>query len=188
MPARELSSDKPFNTSYTSDVVTVPFDFLVVHKTHPKPNLHRVDFSTTDLKRYTPCLAIILENVLTPEECSALLAYAEASAKSSGGWAPALINRGPGREILCTDVRNNDRIIWDEADIVNRIWQRCLRTDGLEEMVDGFGAEKTGISESVLGKSPIMRGEEWKLTRLNERMRFLRYGPGMFFKREFDNT
>lgn len=69
---------------------------------------------------------------------------------------------------------------------MSRIWARCLRAEGLSELVEGFGDGKAG-SESVLGKAPVMRGEEWKLSRCNERMRFLRYGEGQFFFRKCDD-
>jgi hypothetical protein len=36
----------------------------------------------------------------------------------------------------------------------------------------------------VTGSGPVKRREVWKMTRLNERMRFLKYTKGEYFKRE----
>ena len=69
--------------------------------------------------------------------------------------------------------------------MVRRIWARCVAVDGVREAVECWGAgagdRRKEESESVLGERPLKRGETWRFTRLNERMRFLRYGPGMFF-------
>lgn len=62
-----------------------------------------------------------------------------------------------------TDVRNNDRCIWDSKDEVDKIWARVK---------DFIPAVWKG--RRVLG--------------LNERLRFLRYEPGQYFAPHFDGT
>lgn len=43
---------------------------------------------------------------------------------------------------------------------------------------------KSGIT----GKGPVERGETWRLTRLNEKLRFLKYTSGMYFREHCDGS
>ena len=129
-----------------------------------------IDFSTSPLPMYTGSYAVILDNVLTPRECDDLLAAAEAH--GNGAWERAMINVGGGRQALYTDVRNCGRIIWDDREVVGRLWgrlephmQEILR---LENRMDVAGFAGKGCT--------------WRMTRLNERMRFLKYVGGEYFK------
>ncbi|KAK6192502.1 hypothetical protein SNE40_003955 [Patella caerulea] len=76
------------------------------------------------------------------------------------GYTPALINNGYG-QVLETDVRNNTRCIWDSKEQAQRIWNRVK--DHVCKEFHGYTA---------LG--------------LNERLRFLRYDPGEYFKPHHD--
>ena len=172
-------------TSYTSNPVDVPENFL---KTPPSQSITScpIDFSTSDLPMYAGMYAVVLENVLDASECAEFLRLAEESASSGSGssgddvWAPAMVNAGPSREFLALDYRNSDRIIWDEAEVVQRLWERCLQAPGIRE---SLGRIENNVS--VQAQRGVDRGDRWRMTRLNERMRFLRYGPGQYFRREF---
>lgn len=182
-------------TSYTSKPVQFSPSFLINTPYDAQPILtYPVDFAETPLPEYRGSLAVVLDNVLSASECKQLIAYAEESAGvakvdkdamegveenevvENNGWKPALVNVGAGREVLRTDYRNSDRIIWDNQEIMNRLWARCLQGDGIEER---FGR----IEDNPLmqGARAVERGEKWHFSRLNERMRFLKYGPGQFF-------
>ena len=71
-------------------------------------------------------------------------------------------------------------IIWDNAEIVKRIWDRCLTAEGIAEELNTI-VDKPWI----LGIKAVENGIKWRMTKVNERMRFLRYGPGNFFKSTF---
>ena len=175
-------------THYTSKPVAIPSDFLSCSKENLTPVTYtRIDFSTTPVPEYRHHYAVVLDNVLSPSECKQLIHLAEQSTgahdpdgeSQNDGWQPALVNAGAGYEVAATDYRNSDRIIWDEKEVVRRIWERCLLAPGLREDLEVIeGPEKEGI----LGKRAVGLGHRWKATRLNERMRFLRYGKGQFFK------
>lgn len=152
---------------------TVPHDFLLAPG-RPKILKAIVDFERTDLPEYKGHYATVLDNVLTKDECDTLVRAAEA--QSSGAWEPAMINVGNGEQVLMTDARDCGRIIWDDADLVERIWSRIA--DSVPEIA------RLKSMPLVTGKWSVMRGETWKMTRLNERMRFLKYGPGQYFGRE----
>ncbi|WAQ99481.1 hypothetical protein MAR_023854 [Mya arenaria] len=103
-------------------------------------------------------LAFVLYNVLTKEECEDYIKRTEKM-----GYEDALVNVGGGRQKKMTDVRNNTRCIWDTTEEADRIWQRIK-----EHVPKEFQKRK------VLG--------------LNERLRFLKYKPGEYFKPHQDGS
>jgi hypothetical protein len=74
------------------------------------------------------------------------------------------------------DTRKCGRIIFDSQEIVDKIWDRVK--DFVPEL------HKIQAAPMVTGSGPSMRRETWALTRLNERMRFLKYTSGEYFKRK----
>jgi hypothetical protein len=208
-PAKKARTGRPqrdriIKTSYTSQPVPIPDTFLTP-ETHSGPAVtySKIDFSKSIIPEYRDLYAVILDNVLTPQECNQLISLAEQSTGAGAGagagagpgskdgdddteedenvpnddWQPAMVNAGPHGEFLATDYRNSDRIIWDEKTIVARLWGRCLLAPGIQEDL--------GVLEGnahILGQRAVGLGHRWMFSRLNERMRFLRYGPGQFFK------
>jgi len=170
-------------TEYISNEVQIPGDFLKTTPEDAQPiSVHRIDFGSSTLPEYDGCYAVVLENVLSPTECEQLLRLAEASSPT-GDWAPAMLNMGIGVEMLATDVRFHDRIIWDHEEVVSRIWDRCLKAEGIKEDL-GTIVDKPGL----MGSGAVQQGIKWRMTRVNERMRFLRYGPGHYFKGHCDGA
>ena len=155
---------------------TLAVDFL----SKPAPNVTKkyVDWSTTKLLEYEGFYAVVLDNVMSQSECEQLTEAAVAQA--GGKWEPALINTGNYQQALYTDVRNNDRIMWDDTEVVAKIWKR----------VEPHLPELQSIKNQadVMGNGPVKRGEIWDFSCLNERMRFLQYGPGEYFKEHCDGT
>ena len=140
----------------------------------PPVTVHRIDFSKTSLAEYHDLYAVILDNVLTASECQVLVQAAEKTTER--GWEPAMVNVGLGRQKLILDSRNCGRIIWDDREIVGKIWDRCREhVPEIETLKD---------MPKVTGNGPVKRREVWRLTRLNERMRFLKYGSGQYFRGE----
>ncbi|KAL8680369.1 MAG: hypothetical protein Q9224_006947, partial [Gallowayella concinna] len=88
----------------------------------------------------------------------------------------ALINVGNGRQMLVQDARDCGRIIWDDRDVVAKIWNRVK--DCVPEI-----ALLRGMAH-VTGNGPAKRNETWFMSRLNERMRFLKYTSGQYFRRK----
>ena len=158
--------------SYTMAPSLLPPDFLA----GPAPNLQKrnIDFKETDLPEYDGLYATVLDGVFTKEECHSLVKAAEAT--TEGGWEQAMVNIGNGEQMLHTDVRDCGRIIWDDREVVAKIWARCK--DHMREIESLYNQPK------ITGHGPFKRKETWKLTRPNERMRFLKYGKGQYFRRE----
>ena len=100
-------------------------------------------------RQITPNIFVISE-VLSSTECQQLISFAEAQ-----GFNAATINAWDGPR-LDTEVRNNDRVIVDDPNLAERVWNR----------VGPF------VPRMLLGRQ--VRG-------LNERFRFYRYAPGQKF-------
>ncbi|RAL68624.1 hypothetical protein DID88_007337 [Monilinia fructigena] len=212
-------------TSYTSLPVPIPDNFL-----RPLENpddiitVEKIDFAKTVLKEYRGAYAVILDGVLSRNECEMLVKLAEMSKGGHGnivrgikvengvkmagsrngaqgdaveeeeedakgpadnGWTAAMVNAGIGHEFLATEYRNSDRIIWDEKEVVGRIWTRVLQGRGIKEDIGILEGKKWESLASV----GIRRGERWVSTEqgINERMRFLRYGAGQYFREHVDS-
>lgn len=172
-----MSYTLPKPTKYLSTGVDFPNDFLA--SPPPQPLVEKpVPFAAAGLPEHQGKLALTIPNVLTPEECTQLLRLAESSVPnvSSGDspWKPALLRMTPGVEIQSKPgYRESGRIVWCNQTITDRIWERCATVKGLRE--------KLAAVQQQYGKS---REGEWHFERMNERMSFLRYEKGQYFKGE----
>ncbi|XP_022097257.1 uncharacterized protein LOC110982847 [Acanthaster planci] len=101
-------------------------------------------------------IAFYLDEVFTKEECKELIRCSEEK-----GYVQALVNIGFGRQKLMTDYRNNQRCLIDTTELASIFWERLA--EFIPQTIRGYQA---------LG--------------LNERLRFLRYDPGEYFKPHFD--
>ncbi|KAL2192009.1 hypothetical protein L209DRAFT_748784 [Thermothelomyces heterothallicus CBS 203.75] len=196
-PSHKRDSNIPVKTSYVSNRVALPPGFLTTAPPDARPaTAKRIDFASSPLPEYAGRYAAVLDHVLSPSECAALLALAEASVPLSSGpgnndaadndddpWHPALVNVGGGFEVLQPDYRNGDRIIWDCQEVVDRIWARCLAAaaaaapaggvEGDAGLLERVAAVEAG-EVAIVGHNPRQRdGARWEFSRVNERMRFL---------------
>ena len=178
------------NTNYTSLPVDIPEDFLAPLRDPSSIKVEKVDFADSVLPEYRELYAVVLDSVLSQEECDQFIHLAELSAgghgeeeKPNNGWVPAMVNAGPGKEFFAPDYRNSDRIVWDQNMLVERLWKRIIQGKGVKEYLSVLDGEKY---YPVVGDGATRRGERWVITKqgLNERMRFLKYGAGQFFRRK----
>jgi len=138
-----------------------------------------IDFSQTTLPEYSQSFALLIHNLLTPAECTALLDAAES--QNGKQWEQAMINIGNGRQMLATDTRNCGRIIWDDRAIAGQLLDRILPF---------LPPEIVTLKQNPLitGHGPSKRKETWRISRLNERLRFLKYTCGMYFREHCDGS
>lgn len=99
--------------------------------------------------------AFLLENFLSPQECQWQLNRSE-----SIGYAQATITTTEGQKMI-KGIRNNQRIVVDDADLANMFWER--------------------VSPFV---SPTEDG--WIPTSVKPDFRFYKYAPGQKFNRHID--
>lgn len=118
--------------------------------------------------------AIVIHNLLSPDECSSLIRRAEHE-----GFDHALIHGPDGKEVLNQSVRNCGRCIIDDDELSNAIYQRirdALRGTVWEKKLLTFTSRKQHVNDSRTATA----------VGLNERMRFLKYEPGQFFAPHHD--
>lgn len=147
----------------------------------PAPHIQqpeRIDFVKGGLPEHARAWAVQIDGVLSEEECNTLVAGAEAT--TDGKWERAMVNIGGGRQAFYEDTRKCGRIIWDNKDIMAKLWAR----------IEGLVPEIHSLQDwaEVTGHGPARRGETWKMTRLNERGRYLKYTGGEYFKAHCDGT
>jgi predicted 2-oxoglutarate/Fe(II)-dependent dioxygenase YbiX len=92
----------------------------------------------------------VVEDLLSPQECEEYIELSE-----SLGYEEALVT-SPYGQILRTDIRNNQRVIYDDQELADEFWQR------IEDLV------------------PTKKDNYWAIG-VNERFRFYRYDPGQQF-------
>ncbi|KAG6826252.1 hypothetical protein H0H92_000560 [Tricholoma furcatifolium] len=80
-----------------------------------------------------------------------------------------------------TNVRNNDRILLFDDELARELFERLRpHVEELSEIGPG------GRWENVVKTRRARQSDAWKLIGLNERLSFLRYGPGHYFKPHLD--
>jgi hypothetical protein len=164
---------KIVSTSYTSVDIPIPSSFLAPLADASVISSKVIDFAATLLPEYQNLYAVVLDNVLSQQECEEFIHLAERSAGAHGetnevegnGWRPAMVNAGIGREFLMLDYRNSDRIIWDEREVVGRLWQRVLQGEGMREYFKVLDGEKY---LDVMGDWYVRKGERWVSTKQGE--------------------
>lgn len=124
---------------------------------------------------YPNCYIKVLDNIFTPAECAALLALAE----SDQQWQTAMISTSIG-EHVDLNYRNSDRILRFDHTAAAQIYGRLL--PHIQELLE---IKPGSPMEGVVGAPGRVSGT-WKLLGVNERLSFLRYGPGHFFKPHCD--
>ena len=110
----------------------------------------------------------------------------------SGPWLPAKVTVGVSVEILDTDYRNSDRIILDHHALAGWLFDKIE-----PHLSEVYGRSRERNITSGLGRPTMMRsfvrarrigagGWSNLLQGLNERLRFWRYEPGMYFQTHYD--
>jgi hypothetical protein len=187
-PGRRTPFPEVVRTSYTNVPVEIPDSFLAPLPDPSIIKVSKIDFENSPLPEYKRLYAVVLDNVLSKGECDQLIFMAEMSVGAhrggdepdNNGWKPAMVNAGRNYEVLALDYRNSDRIIWDERVVATRLWGRIMQAQGMKEYFSVLEGE--GYVPAV--GDTISRGERWVVTKqgLNERLRFLKYGAGQYFK------
>ncbi|KAB8275718.1 hypothetical protein BDV30DRAFT_59137 [Aspergillus minisclerotigenes] len=185
----------------TNTLTTYPKHHTISHHTlttmspQPDPNFlpskapsgakyHKFDFTTSNppLPEFKNRFAAVIDNILTEEECNELIRLAEASTVTPQSptpvWERAMINVGNGKQKLATDTRNCGRIIWDTPELADKLLNRLM------PFLREFGIDRLENRPLVTGLAG--RNKTYGLTRLNERLRFLRYEGGEYFRPHWD--
>ncbi|KAJ7274911.1 hypothetical protein C8J57DRAFT_1313062 [Mycena rebaudengoi] len=132
----------------------------------------RIDFEAAGLSQYKGCYAVILDSLFSEAELSSFVAQAEASSP----WQVAQVNAGPHHAYTDTSYRNSERIIYDSFELSEEIFKKIRpHLADIEEIEQPTYIN--GVDKAV---------QKWRMVRLNERLRFLRYPKGGFFRKHAD--
>ncbi|EED15885.1 conserved hypothetical protein [Talaromyces stipitatus ATCC 10500] len=158
---------------------TIRPDFLPAQPPHHVTS-SIIDFTATTppIPEYEDCFAAVIDNFMTEAECNELLSLAEQSTTEPGKWERAMINAGNGKQVMVTDTRNCGRIMFDSPEIADRLLAR------LKPFFERWNMVKLQNQLPVTGIAG--RKNVYNLTRLNERLRFLKYVGGEYFKTHVD--
>ncbi|KXJ97279.1 hypothetical protein Micbo1qcDRAFT_156111 [Microdochium bolleyi] len=152
-----------------------------------------VNFAQTELPAYEPFFAVVLDNVFSIDECAIIRNLPE------GHWAP--LSQGDA-------FREVDRTLVLNAQVSEILYARIqphLERLGVTRLrrAAGAGASKAQAtaslgeakdwSEGIAGTSNLKAGQgrhkaTWEMYAANERLSFLRYGPGMHHDRHCDQV
>ncbi|KAJ7760827.1 oxidoreductase domain-containing protein [Mycena maculata] len=130
-----------------------------------------IDFRAAGLPEYDGCYAIVLDSLFSKPELTTALKEGE----DSSPWQIAQINAGT--EVFTDmETRNGQRIIHDSFTLSARLFAKMRPHLGAIEEIE----EQT----YVRGVGPAV--QKWRMVRLNERLRYLRYPPGGYFRPHVD--
>ncbi|KAF9032394.1 hypothetical protein BJ165DRAFT_1517538 [Panaeolus papilionaceus] len=139
-----------------------------------------LDWKTTPLSNaYLPSHYLkIIDSVFSDEECQALKALAESDAQ----WAQAAVHYGLGENenYVNTDYRNSDRILRFDFKAAEELYER------LRPYVEEIAEIRAGDKYEKLMVRKIPYNGVYKMIGVNERLSYLRYGPGHYFKGHCD--
>jgi Rps23 Pro-64 3,4-dihydroxylase Tpa1-like proline 4-hydroxylase len=163
------------------------------------------DFSKTSLANdYTSGTFYlkIIDDVFTPDECRALIHFAETglflpthrqrpspssasspaqaapAAVSKNPWRPAAIDVGMGQQVVDKLTRDSDRILRFDNEVAAFLFQRLAPY--VPEIIEIRPGDEW---HRMVGR----RSQQlWRMVGVNERLSFLKYGPGHFFQKHMD--
>ncbi|KAG8743195.1 hypothetical protein FRC10_000266 [Ceratobasidium sp. 414] len=127
---------------------------------------HRLDFVKLGLPEYEHKFAMVIDNLFTPEDCARYVAAAEASKE----W-----------DYVDTTYRNSSRIMLDDFALAGEILERLRPYLTEIQYMDSSPLHRTYSRGTKKASEPPA-----ELVALNERFRFLKYGPGQFFRSHCD--
>lgn len=121
---------------------------------------------------YRPPFMALIDDLLSADECAREIARMEHL-----GPDVATINAGGGRMVLNTNVRNNDRVIFDDAPFAAELFTRLQSV--IPESPKGVAG---------LGSFVDPEDEKARAVGLNERFRAYRYSAGQRFAPHHDGS
>lgn len=171
--------------------VTIRPDFLPPQAPHNVTSTI-IDFTSTTpaIPEYKGYFAAVIDNFMTEAECNELLALAEQSTIASsdsntkspevGQWERAMVNVGNGKQAMATDYRNCGRIIFDSPDLADRLSARLMPFFKRWDMVS--------LDNQLAITGLAGRRNVYRVAGLNERLRFLKYVGGEYFRPHCDGA
>ena len=138
----------------------------------------RINFAAHGFSEHESAFALLIHDLLTPSETHTLRLAAETAAQ--GTWSRALIQNG-SQQVLASNLRSCDRILWSSPEIASALLAKIL-----PHLPEEIVTLQEGEAGHVTSDDEVWSAATWRLERLNERLRFLRYEAGMYFRQHSD--
>lgn len=143
--------------------------------------IHKIDFTAVGFPEYKNEFALVIDNLFTRADCQKLLDAAEAKNE----WEVAQVNGRGGYGFTDLSYRNSSRILYDDFELADWILEKLRPYIGeIEKMPPGKHHMYSKDREERKGSG--QQAKHVELSRMNERLRYLKYGPGQFFRRHCD--
>lgn len=121
--------------------------------------------------------AIMIEDLLTPKECERLRSLVEPT--DGEAWPAATVTAYDGSQLQLEESRRCGRIFFTSPEIADALLLRMIPFLPAE-IVTLFNAP------DITGQYPVIRNETWRISKLREELRFLRYEAGDYFRPHCD--
>lgn len=145
--------------------------------TPPSASARLIDFKHTNLGLYEDFFAMVIDDLFTPHECTALLSVVKPAADKP--WPPATITAYNGTQFLDLMSRNCGRIIYESRTLADALLDRIL-----PHIPPAVVTLKN--APDITGQTAVVNKETWKIARLDSALRFLKYEPGQYFSPHCD--
>lgn len=143
--------------------------FIKTYLTSDNPTNNNIEVIkiTPPFKDDSHKFCITIKNVFTKSECLELIKLSEKQK-----YGPAYVRTKNGGQMLNLEGRNNSRVMIDSKEIANYLFIKC------KNYIPKLWPPKTYDNQF----NKINDNEKSKLIEFNERLRFLRYNNGEYFK------
>ncbi|KAH8822830.1 hypothetical protein DL96DRAFT_1469838 [Flagelloscypha sp. PMI_526] len=173
-----------------------------------------IDWAQTPLPEYKDHYAKVIDGLFSSEECAELLALATSEPPKTDPasplaqlqehhatkpnpqtgkveWQQAAVHYGLGASsnYVDTDYRNSDRILRFDVDAANKIYEKLRPL--LPELWEIRQTEENGEAgkwSKIVSRTRDTSNTVWKLVGVNERLSYLRYKPGHYFRAHCDGN
>ncbi|KAI3400681.1 hypothetical protein diail_2393 [Diaporthe ilicicola] len=143
----------------------------------PSASASLIDFKKTNLGLYEDFFAMVIDDLITPRECAALLSVAQPAADKP--WPPATVTAYNGTQFVDLVSRDCGRIIHESQALADALLDRIL--PHLPPAVASLHD-----APDITGQAAVVNKETWKIARLDSALRFLKYEPGQYFSPHCD--
>lgn len=149
--------------------------------TPPSASARLIDFKKTNLGLYEDFFAMVIDDLVTPSECDALLSVVQPTAAAAEGkpWPPATVTAYNGTQFVDLASRDCGRIIHESKTLAGALLDRILPHLPLAV------ASLSGAPD-ITGQAAVANKETWRIARLDSALRFLKYEPGQYFSPHCD--
>lgn len=147
--------------------------------TPPSAIARSIDFRQTNLGQYEDFFAMVIDDLFTPSECAALLSVVQPT--DNKPWPPATVTAYNGTQFVDLMSRDCGRIIHESQVLADALLHRIL---------PHLPPEVVSLNNApdITGQAAVVNKETWKIARLDNALRFLKYEPGQYFSPHCDRN